>query len=95
MDSGETLKEMILTMETFFGADIAAVLLVLGGTGMSFHYRLLNTIMGGVPPTLAVGDPVSGKSTAVEAALSLFDQRECIGGNVELCRYTDLIHLSK
>ncbi len=72
---------MIITMETFFGPDISAVLLVLGGTGMAFHYKLLNEIMGGVPPTLAVGDPVSGKSAAVEAALSLFDQRECIGGN--------------
>ena len=71
---------MILTMEVFFGPDISAVLLVLGGAGMAFHYKLLTEIMGGVPLTLAVGDPVSGKSAAVEAALSLFDQRECIGG---------------
>ena len=38
--------------------------------------------MGGVPPTLAVGDPVSGNSTAVKAALPLFNLRECLGGNV-------------
>lgn len=80
LDNGETLKAMITSLETFFDADIAAVLLVMGGAGMAFHYKLLNEEIGGVPPTLAVGDPVSGKSTAVEAALSVFDQRECIGG---------------
>lgn len=53
---------------------------MLGGAGMAFHYKLLSEIMGDVPPTLAVGDPVSGKSTEMEAALSLFDQRKCIGG---------------
>ena len=57
-----------------------AALLVLGGTGMSFHYTLLSKIIGGVPPTLAVGDPISGKSTAVAGALSVFDQRDSIGG---------------
>ena len=47
---------------------------------MAFHYQQLTKLVGGVPPTLAVGDPVSGKSTAVECAMALFNQRECIGG---------------
>ncbi len=39
---------------------------------MSFYYTLLSKIIGGVLPTLAVGDPISGKSTAVAGALSFF-----------------------
>ena len=58
-----------------------AALLVMGGTGMALHYEVLSKIIGGVPPILAVGHPISGKSTAVAAALSLLDQRESIGGN--------------
>ena len=48
---------------------------------MAFYFQQLCDLVGGVPPTLAVGDPVSGKSTAVECALALFNQRECTGGN--------------
>lgn len=29
---------------------------------------------------MAIGDPVSGKSTAVQAAMALFNQTESIGG---------------
>ena len=29
---------------------------------MSFHYDLLYNTMSGVPITIAIGDPVSGKS---------------------------------
>ena len=36
--NGESLRELVLTMRNFFGKDIPASLLVLGGTGMSFHY---------------------------------------------------------
>ena len=71
---------MISNLESFYGGDISAVLLVLGGTAMAFHDQQLTKLVGGVPPTLAVGDPVSGKSTAVECAMALFNQRECIGG---------------
>ena len=68
-------------MSNFFQEDTPAALLVLGGAGISFHYTLLCKLIGGVPPTLVVGDPISGKSTAVAAALSVFDQRDSIGGN--------------
>ena len=71
---------MICNLETFYDEDISAVVLVLGGAAMAFHYQQLTKLVGGVPPTLAVGDPVSGKSTAVECAMALFNQRECIGG---------------
>ena len=57
-----------------------AALLVIGGVAMSFHFSLLYSTIGGVPPTIAIGDPVWGKSTAVECAMAIFDQRDCIGG---------------
>ena len=47
---------------------------------ISFHHKLFSGIIAGAPPTLAVGNPVSGTSTAIEAALSLFNQKDCIGG---------------
>ena len=80
LDNGASLREMILNQEEFFGPDMPSALLVLGGTAMSFHYQSLQNVMKGVPVTMALGDPVSGKSSAVEASMSLFNVREAIGG---------------
>jgi predicted ATPase len=54
----------------------------MGGVAMSFHFDLLYNTMGGVPITVAIGDPVSGKSTAVEAAMAIFNQRDSIGSKL-------------
>ena len=70
---------MVHQMQTFFDDDIHAALLVLGGVAMAFHFELLHNSLGGVPPTIAIGDPVSGKSKAVEAAMAIFDERDSIG----------------
>ena len=35
---------------------------------------------------LAVGDPISGNSTAMETDLSLFNQRDCTGGKYIVIR---------
>ena len=63
----------------FFEDDIHAALLVL--SGVAFHFELSHNSLGGggVPPTLATGDPVTGKSKAVEAAMAIFDERDSIG----------------
>ena len=71
---------MISNLKSFYGGNISAVLLVLDGTAMAFHYQPPTKLAGGVPPILAVHDPVSGKSTAVECAMAFFNQQECIGG---------------
>lgn len=60
-------------MESFYGQDIATVL---GGAAMAFWYQQLTKLVGGVPLTLAVGYPVSRKSTPVECAMPLFNQQE-------------------
>jgi hypothetical protein len=70
---------MVHELHKFFDDDIHAALLVLGGVTMAFHFELLYSSLGGVPPTLAIGDPVSGKSKAVEAAMAIFDERDSIG----------------
>lgn len=80
LDGGESIAKLIQHQENFCGPDTPATLLILGGTAMSFHYQLLNRMLRGVPVTMAVGEPVSGKSTAVEAAMSVFGVRKCIGG---------------
>ena len=80
LDAGDSLRDLLVHLEQFFGKDIYAALLVIGGVAMSFHFSLLYSTIGGVPPTIAIGDPVWGKSTAVECAMAIFDQRDCIGG---------------
>ena len=74
------MRQVISNLESFYGGDISGVPLVLGGTAVAFHYQQLTMLVGGVPTTLVVGDPVSGKSAAIECAMALFNQRECIGG---------------
>ena len=53
---------MISNVESFYGQDIATVL---GGAAMAFWYQQITKLVGGVPLTLAVGYPVSRKSTAI------------------------------
>ncbi|CAB4026318.1 Hypothetical predicted protein, partial [Paramuricea clavata] len=79
LDQGQMLKSLIQQLVSFIDDDINVALLVVGGTVMSFHYDLLHSLIGGVPITMAIGDPVSGKSTTVEAMLALFDERESVG----------------
>ena len=77
---GKALKSWsyVLSLEPFFGNDIYGALFVIGGVAMSFHFTLLHNLIGGVPPVIAIGDLVPGKSTAVEAAMAIFEQREPI-----------------
>ena len=63
---------MISNLESFYGQDITTVL---GGAALAFWYLQLTKLVGGVPLTLAVGYPVSRKSTAVECAMPLFQQK--------------------
>ena len=81
---------MVHQLQKFFDDDIHAALLVLGGVAMAFHFQLLHNSLGGVPPSLAIGDPVSGKSKAVEAAMAIFDERESIGCELYTCEFSVL-----
>ena len=81
---------MVHQLQKFFDDDIHAALLVLGGVAMAFHFQLLHNSLGGVPPSLAIGDPVSGKSKAVEAAMAIFDERESIECELYTCEFSVL-----
>jgi hypothetical protein len=61
-----------------------ATLLVLGGLGLARHYKMVSGPYDGVPLIMAYGEPVSGKSTAVEFAMALIGQFERIGGTLNI-----------
>lgn len=47
-------------------------LLVVSGALMSFHYLTVVELYGGYAVTVAMGEPGTGKSTSIMAALALF-----------------------
>jgi hypothetical protein len=71
---------MILIQEKYMAENFPSTLLVLGGVGLAVHYEQLSKLFSGVPLIMAYGKPVSGKSTAVEAAMAVIGMEEKIGG---------------
>ncbi len=59
--------------------NFASALLVLGGVGLAVHFEQLTTLYDGVPLIMAYGEPVTGKSKAVQCAMSVIGQDEKIG----------------
>ena len=53
-----------------------SALFVLGVHALHVHYGLLVQLVGGVPAGVLYGDVQTGKSTAMEAALSLLGTQE-------------------
>ena len=82
LDGGWALKEIINIQNRYMGIHFVPALLVLGGMGLALHYEELARIYDGVPPILAYGLPVSGKSLAVQIAMSLISEETSIGGYV-------------
>ena len=62
------------------GDNFPSALLVLGGVGLAVHYEQLASIYDGVPLIMAYGNPVTGKSSAVQAAMAVIGQERKIGG---------------
>lgn len=62
------------------GINFVPALLVIGGMGLALHYEELVGLYDGVPAILAYGLPVSGKSLAVQIAMSLIGEETSIGG---------------
>ena len=67
-------------MNEFMGINFVPALLVLGGMGLAVHFKELVALYDGVPPILAFGPPVSGKSLAVQIAMSRIGEETSIGG---------------
>lgn len=75
-------------MHKYMGSNFPSALLTLGGVGLAVHYEQLCNLFDGVPLIMAWGKPVSGKTTAVRAAMALIGQEEAVGGmftNLLLC----------
>lgn len=77
-----SLKELIEIQRLHMGDNFVPALLILGGVGMALHYEELSQFYDGVPLIMAYGLPVSGKSLAVQIAMSLIGETKSIGGNV-------------
>ncbi len=81
LDDGGTLKRLIDVQYECMGENFLPSLFVLGGLCLAVHFEQLFNQFDGVPLIVAYGAPVSGKSTAVEAAMAVIGQSEKIGGN--------------
>lgn len=71
---------MIKIQNQYMGVNFVPALLVLGGMGLALHFEELAALYDGVPPILAYGLPVSGKSLAVQIAMSLIGEEKSTGG---------------
>jgi hypothetical protein len=79
LDEGEALAHLIRIQQQYLGKNFASALLVLGGVGLAV-FEQLTTLYDGVPLIMAYGEPVTGKSKAVQCAMSVIGQDEKIGG---------------
>lgn len=80
LDDGCVLKKIITIQHELMGANFVPALLVLGGMGLALHYEDLVDLYDGIPLVLAYGLPVSGKSLAVQIAMSLIGDETSTGG---------------
>lgn len=62
------------------GDNFVPAMLVIGGMGLALHYEELAVQYDGAPLVMAFGLPVSGKSLAVQIAMSLIGEKTSIGG---------------
>ena len=68
-------------MKKYMGSNFPSALLAIGGVGLAVHYEQLCNLYDGVPLNImAWGKPVSGKTTAVRAAMAVIGQQEAVGG---------------
>lgn len=79
LDNGLALREIINIQNQYMGENFVPALLVLGGMGLALHYEQLVALYDGAPPILACGPSVSGKSLAVQIAMSLIGEETSIG----------------
>ena len=72
------LKELNDIQRLHMGENFVPALLILGGMGMALHYQKLFQLYDGVPLIMAYGLPVSGRSLAIQIAMSLIGETKSI-----------------
>lgn len=80
LDNGEALRELMLAEQDLFQNNFAQVLLGHAASGLASNYDLLISEFGGCPTPVLKGEPLSGKTTALKAILSVFGIRHFSSG---------------
>ena len=85
LDGGKTLKEIIDLQYKCMEDSFLPSLLVLGGLGIAVHFEQLFNQFDGVPLIMPYGTQLSGKSIAVDNALTVIGRTEKVGDEFSSC----------
>ena len=65
------LQELVMAMKNFLGENFLSAAMMVGSLVLALHYETLIEAYDYTPMAIAVGEPQSGKTTALSAVLSL------------------------
>ena len=83
-DNGEALGELILAEKGLLQNNFPQALMCHAASGMAANYDLLIDEFEGCPTPVLQGEPLSGKTTAMKAALSVFGITKCFSGKFDI-----------
>lgn len=87
LDDGASLANVIqLLKEIYEGPNFISALLIIGGTALSCHFSGEGQNLE-ISPIVAIGSPVTAKTTAVKAAFSVLGQHNCKHGKYVFSNY--------
>ena len=79
LDTGDGLRNLLTILkEIYKGINYTSALLIFGGVALSTHFSSLGDKLE-FSPVVAAGSPITAKSTAVKAALSVFGNIQAYG----------------
>lgn len=79
-DQGDALKKLIEAEKDLFSNNFPQVVLAHAASAMAANYRLIVNEFDGCATPVLKGHPVSGKTTALKAVLSVFGQKHFNSG---------------
>ena len=79
-DNGEALRELMLAEKELLQNNFPQALMCHAASGMAANYDLLIEEFEGCPMPVLKGEPLSGKTTSMKAALSVFGIKKSFSG---------------
>ena len=73
---GDLLSNLLTGLKTCLAHNFTSALLILGASVVTFHFSSICKKYGGRNIPVAIGDPETGKSTAIKAVLCLSGSQE-------------------